>query len=170
MELTVPLNDKVNATVANGVLTLNSSAGFSKVLKYNIHWMDVAATGGSLVIKTIGKETRNKVAAARAMAAHARNASAGLTYPKKLQIVYAHFPVTVEVKGATVLFKNFLGEKKPRQSKIVGKAKVEIKGQEITVTGTNIEDVGQTASNLRQATRITNKDIRVFQDGVYYMT
>jgi large subunit ribosomal protein L6 len=35
------------------------------------------------------------------------------------------------------------------------------------VQGTNIEDVSQTAANIQQATKIKNKDPRVFLDGIY---
>ena len=43
----------------------------------------------------------------------------------------------------------------------------QVKGKEITVTGHNKEDVGQTSANLEQASRIKGRDIRVFQDGIY---
>ena len=35
------------------------------------------------------------------------------------------------------------------------------------VNGVDIEEVGQTIANIRQATRIRDRDSRVFQDGVY---
>ena len=55
----------------------------------------------------------------------------------------------------------------PRSSKIVGDAKVQVKGDEVIITGVNKEDVGQTMANLEQATKIRGKDPRVFQDGIY---
>ena len=73
----------------------------------------------------------------------------------------------MEVKGKEMLIKNFLGEKQPRKAKIPGQTKVEVKGQEVTVTGLSKEDVGQTIANIRSATRIRNRDSRVFQDGFY---
>ncbi|MHA1470101.1 MAG: 50S ribosomal protein L6, partial [Candidatus Asgardarchaeia archaeon] len=33
--------------------------------------------------------------------------------------------------------------------------------------GIDIEEVGQTAANIRRATRIKDKDPRVFMDGIY---
>jgi large subunit ribosomal protein L6 len=65
------------------------------------------------------------------------------------------------------MIKNFLGEKQPRKAKIVGQTKVEAKGQEMTVSGLSKEEVGQTIANLKSATRIRNRDSRVFQDGFY---
>ncbi len=88
-------------------------------------------------------------------------------FEKKLKVVYAHFPVTVEVKGKDILVKNFQGEKHPRKTVIVGDTKVEVKGQNITVSGADREAVGQTAANLKSATKIKGKDGRIFQDGIY---
>lgn len=88
-------------------------------------------------------------------------------YTRKLQIVYAHFPITIELKGNKMIIKNFLGEKQPRQCDIVGATKVELKAPALTVSGPSKEDVGQTVANIRTATFIKKKDSRVFQDGIY---
>ncbi|MCX8197154.1 MAG: 50S ribosomal protein L6 [Candidatus Micrarchaeota archaeon] len=100
---------------------------------------------------------------------HIANMITGVTegYTKKLKIIYAHFPISVEVKGKEIFIKNFMGEKQPRKSKIVGQTKVEVKGQEVFVSGPSKEDVGQTIANLRSATRIRQRDSRIFQDGFY---
>jgi len=42
-----------------------------------------------------------------------------------------------------------------------------VKGDDIIVEGINIENVGQTAANIQLATKIKDKDPRVFQDGIY---
>ncbi|MFQ6073567.1 MAG: 50S ribosomal protein L6, partial [Methanosarcinales archaeon] len=60
-----------------------------------------------------------------------------------------------------------LGEKKPRFAKILENVEVKIDGDEVIITGINIEDVGLTAANIEQATRIKRRDPRVFQDGIY---
>jgi large subunit ribosomal protein L6 len=62
---------------------------------------------------------------------------------------------------------NFLGERKPRVARILGESQVKLHGDEMVVTGINKEDVGQTAANIEQATRIKGRDPRVFQDGIY---
>ena len=41
---------------------------------------------------------------------------------------------------------------------------------EIVVEGIDVEKVGQTAANLERATRVSYKDPRVFQDGVYLIS
>jgi len=89
----------------------------------------------------------------------------GFTYHMK--IVYAHFPMTVKVAGNKVIIENFLGERYPRNAKIVGSSKVKVKGDQVTITGIDKEDVGQTMANLEQATKIKGRDPRVFQDGIY---
>jgi large subunit ribosomal protein L6 len=88
-------------------------------------------------------------------------------YLAKLKIVFMHFPFTVKVTGKEVLINNFLGEKTPRKAKIIGDCKIEIKDDEIVVTGISKDDVGQTASQLERATWIKQRDRRVFQDGCF---
>lgn len=106
------------------------------------------------------------------IAAHVRNMIKGVTqgYRYKLKAVYVHFPMSVEVKCDKVIIKNFLGEKTPRIAKIVGNVSVKIQGQEIIVEGIDKEEVGQTAANLEQATRVTHLDRRIFQDGIYLVS
>jgi len=114
-------------------------------------------------------EKRKIKAIVGTVAAHIRNAIKGVRegWKYKLHIVYSHFPVTVNVSGDKVLIQNFLGEKKPREAKIVGNVKVEVKGKEIIVSGVDIDEVSQTAANIEHATRIVGYDRRVFQDGIY---
>lgn len=88
-------------------------------------------------------------------------------YTHSLKLLYAHFPITVEVKGSEISIKNFLGEKQPRKTVLIGNTKVQAKGQSVTVSGPDKEAVGQTIANLRGAMRIKDKDGRVFQDGIY---
>lgn len=85
----------------------------------------------------------------------------------KLKIVYSHFPVGVKVQGNTLLIDNFLGEKHPRKALILDGVNVDIKGQHVTVSGVDKENVAQTAANIEQTTKIKKLDPRVFQDGIY---
>lgn len=103
------------------------------------------------------------------VSSHIKNMITGVTkgFTYKLKIVFAHFPASIKIDGKNVLIENFCGEKHPRIAKIVGDAKVTIKEDDILVQGINIEDVSQTATNIEQATKIKNKDPRVFLDGIY---
>lgn len=102
-------------------------------------------------------------------AAHLRNMIAGVCegFAYEMKIVYSHFPIKASVKGAEFVIENFLGEKFPRKTRIVGETKVEVKGDQVFLTGPDVEAVGQTAANIEQATRIRGFDPRVFQDGIY---
>src|SRR3989344_5431046 len=105
-------------------------------------------------------------------AAHIRNMIRGSLkpYEYKLKICSGHFPMSVSLEKESIIVKNFLGEKIARKAKVVNGSNVTIKGDEITVTSSNKEVAGQTAANIEQCTRITNKDRRVFQDGIYIIS
>jgi large subunit ribosomal protein L6 len=92
----------------------------------------------------------------------------GWTY--EMEVFYSHFPMQVRVEGEEVIIENFLGERAPRRTDIHGdETVVDVDDQEETVTvrGPDKEAVGQTAADIEQLTRVTDKDVRVFQDGVY---
>lgn len=129
-----------------------------------------AVEGGSLRVYSQWARKR-EVALVGTALAHVRNMIRGVTkgFSYKLKIVYAHFPVTVKVqeKEKRLTIENFTGEKTPRFVKIVGSAKVKVVSDEIHVQGTNLKDVSQTAANIQCATRIKDKDQRVFLDGIY---
>jgi large subunit ribosomal protein L6 len=114
---------------------------------------------------------KREVALVGTALAHIRNMIRGVTsgYTYKLRIVYAHFPMTVKVheKEGKVTIDNFTGEKTPRIARIVGSAKVKVVSDEIHVQGTRLGEVSQTAANIQAATRIRDKDQRVFLDGIY---
>jgi large subunit ribosomal protein L6 len=112
---------------------------------------------------------RREAALVGTFAAHLRNMIVGVTegFTYEMKIVYSHFPVKATVKGSEFVVENFLGEKFPRRTKILGDTKVEINGEQIVLTGPDVEAVGQTAANIEQATRIRGFDPRIFQDGIY---
>lgn len=91
----------------------------------------------------------------------------GYTY--KMKIIYSHFPITVEVKKGSnqIIIKNFIGERAPRMTKSVGTSKVEATKEEVIITGPDKEHVGQTCANIQKRCKIKEKDLRVFQDGIF---
>lgn len=103
------------------------------------------------------------------MTAHVKNlikgASEGFTY--ELKICSGHFPMTVAVKGDTLEVKNLFGEAVPRKLKLKEGAKVTVKGDQIEVTGNNIEIVGQVSADIEKLTKRAGFDRRIFQDGIY---
>jgi len=101
--------------------------------------------------------------------AHIKNMIKGASekYTYKLKVCSSHFPMTVVKEGKKLTVKNFLGEKIPRHADIMEGVEVEIHGAEIIVIGADKEKTGQTAANIERSTRLTNKDRRKFQDGIY---
>ena len=101
--------------------------------------------------------------------AHLKNMikGAGEDFVYELEVCNVHFPMNVKAEGKKIMIKSFLGETTVREAKIVGDVKVDISGNKITVTGSNIEAAGQTAANLEKATRLTGRDRRIFQDGIF---
>jgi large subunit ribosomal protein L6 len=102
-------------------------------------------------------------------AAHVRNLVAGLTLgvEARLKVVAAHFPMKVSVRGNELVIENFLGEKYPRSAHLVPGTAAQVDGEFVILSGTDIEQVGQSGANIERATRIRDYDPRVFQDGIY---
>ncbi|TLZ81827.1 MAG: 50S ribosomal protein L6 [Methanobacteriota archaeon] len=112
---------------------------------------------------------RKEAALVGTFAAHLRNMVVGVRegFTYEMKIVYSHFPLKATVKGSEFIIENFLGEKFPRKTRILGETKVEVNGDQVLLTGPDVEAVGQTAANIEQATRIRGFDPRIFQDGIY---
>jgi len=75
--------------------------------------------------------------------------------------------VVVDEKNGVVRIKNFIGEKADRIAKIHGRVKVKVRGTEDRREGIDIEEVGLTAASIERATRIPDRDRRVFSDGIF---
>jgi large subunit ribosomal protein L6 len=121
-------------------------------------------------IKVIGRnDSRQVKALVGAIEAHIENMFVGVTkgYKYSLKVHYVHFPMSLEQKGQEVIIKNYMGEKGLRRLKIPEGVKVQINKQDITVSGIELERVGQAAANFEIATRHTKNDRRRFQDGIF---
>lgn len=167
--MVVKIPSGVTVAAADGMLVVKGPLGELK-RAFDPKVVDIKISGDSVELALKGRQSRKHYSLVKTIEAHLNNMLKGsnVKFEKKLTLVYSHFPVTLEVKGKDVHIKNFLGEKNSRKSKIAGDAKVEIKGQDIVISGSDVESVGQTASNLIKATFVTRRDRRVFQDGIYY--
>ena len=136
--------------------------------KFTYPNVSIKEDGDKVILETSFPKKKDK-AMIGTTRAHINNMITGVTdgFEYHMKIVYAHFPMNVKVQNDIVVIDNFLGERHPRNAKIVGSAKVVVKGDEVTITGINKEHVGQTMANLAQATKIKGRDPRVFQDGIY---
>jgi large subunit ribosomal protein L6 len=163
----VTLPEGVTAKLEGRKLSIKGKLGTANKDFHRIH-VELSVEGNKLVIKPfstkrIGSVIANTVSSI--ISSMVKGVTNGYTY--RLKVVYAHFPISVKVKGQTVLVENFVGERSPRVANIVGECKVTIEGDDIVIKGVSIESVGQTAANVEQATKIRRKDQRIFLDGVY---
>lgn len=123
----------------------------------------------SEIILECKKGNKNNYKGIMSALAHIKNLFSGLEneYVYQLESANVHFPMTIKIEGDKVKINNFLGEKVPREAKILPGVQVKIEGQKITVTSHDREAAGQTAANLERATKLTGRDRRIFQDGIY---
>jgi len=163
----IAMPEGIHAELQAKTVTLKSAKG-SVSKKFKAKNISFRLEGNALVIVALDEKKKTMVVV-NTLKSHMRNMIEGLQkgYRYRLEVAYSHFPMTLAVKGNVVEINNFLGEKKPRKAKIVGSVKVEVKGKEVIVSGSSKEDVGQTAANLEQTSRVRGKDWRIFQDGVY---
>jgi large subunit ribosomal protein L6 len=129
----------------------------------------ITVNGNKITIKPYGKRKQDLAVTNTArsiLQSMIKGVEKGFTY--KVKIIFAHFPISVKVKGKEVQVENFFGERSPRVSKIIGDTtKVSVVGEDVVVQGPSLEDVSQTAANIELSTRIKDKDQRVFLDGLY---
>jgi large subunit ribosomal protein L6 len=130
--------------------------------------VSVATEDGHVVIESDNEDAKT-MSTLGTFESHVENMVHGVTegWEYEMEIFYSHFPMQVTVEGDEVVIENFLGERAPRRTEIHGDTEVEISEEQVTLRGPNIEDVGQTAADIEQLTRVKDKDVRVFQDGVY---
>jgi len=130
--------------------------------------VDVIVEGNSVKITPFTKKKKDRVSGNTA-ASLLRSIIFGVTsgYLYRMKIVFAHFPISVKIKGDIISVENFIGERSARTAKIIGDCKVTAEGDDIIIKGVSLEDVGQTAANVEQATKIKRKDQRIFLDGIY---
>jgi large subunit ribosomal protein L6 len=166
IEIEIPQD--VTVKVEDSMLTVNGPLG---QVQRNLYYpgIDIEVKDGNVVVYTDSKR-RKVCSVTNTTASHVKNMIIGVHegYSYRMKVVYSHFPIQVKVEGNRVVIENFLGERKPRYSQIIGKdTKVEIAKEKIMVKGIDKEAVGQTMANIEQSTKIRNFDPRVFQDGIY---
>ena len=165
VEIEIP--DEVSAEVSNLDLTVDGPNGsVTRTLWFPS--VSVSVEDDTVVIASDEEDAKTN-ATVGTFESHVSNmihgVSEGWTY--EMEVYYAHFPMQVDVEDDEVVITNFLGEKSSRRTPIRGDTEVQIDGEVVTLTGPSKEDVGQTAADIEQLTRVTDKDTRVFQDGVY---
>jgi large subunit ribosomal protein L6 len=166
----VEIPNGISAKFESGYIVVSGKLGSGKI-KVNEKLLNVKIDGDKIIIEPTQEKRLKRVAlmAENALVGRLKGVFEGVDkgIERKLQVAFIHFPVSLELKGDTLLIKNLFGERAPRLAKIVGNTKLEIKGQELKVRGVDPYEVGQTITNIEKACKILNKDTRIFQDGIY---
>lgn len=163
----IELPDGVTASIDHTDLTVEGPNGtVTKRLWYP--QIEVRVDDDTIVLETTADDAKTR-ATIRTFESHIQNILHGVTegWEYEMEVVYAHFPMQVRVEGGEVVIENFVGERAPRRTRIHGDTTVDIDGETVLLSGPDKEAVGQTAADIEQLTRISGKDTRVFQDGVY---
>jgi len=167
VERTVSIPAGVTITLADSVLKVKGPKG--ELQRDMWHPAIKITIGEDSVSFTTESPKKQVIAMVGTLASHCTNMCTGVTngYLYTLKVVYSHFPIQLKLQGDKLEINNFLGEKYPRSARILPGTTVKVGTDEVNVTGIDKELVGSTASNIEKATRIRDRDPRVFQDGIY---
>ncbi|RLF42041.1 MAG: 50S ribosomal protein L6 [Thermoplasmata archaeon] len=167
IEEKIVIPEGVEATLEDTRLTIKGEKGVLS-REFSHPQIKISISDGSIVI-SCRNPRRKQAALVGTFKAHIKNMFHGVTngFEYRMKTVYSHFPIKTMVDGNYFVIQNFLGERHPRKALILEGVSVEIKGDEVIVKGIDKEKVGQTVANIERATIVKNRDVRVFQDGVY---
>ncbi|QLH78132.1 50S ribosomal protein L6 [Halosimplex rubrum] len=164
-ELQIP--DEASAEMDHLELTVEGPNGS---VTRRLWYPDVSVSvDGDTVVVESDEDDAKTMSTLGTFESHVRNMFHGVTegWEYEMEVFYSHFPMQVDVEGEEVVIENFLGERAPRRTEIHGDTDVSVSEEQITLSGPDVEAVGQTAADIEQLTRVTDKDVRIFQDGVY---
>ncbi|MDK2891578.1 MAG: large subunit ribosomal protein [Methanoculleus sp.] len=157
----------VDITLEGSVLTVSGPKG-TLARDMRFPQIDLKVEDGEVVVSTASDKKRI-LAMTGTLEAHVKNMIRGVVdgYEYRMKVVYSHFPIQLKLQGNRLEINNFLGEKQSRTAKIIEGVTIKLGNDEVALTGIDKEKVGNTAANIEHATRITKRDPRVFQDGIY---
>jgi len=152
----VEIPPNVDVTLEGSLLTVTGPKGtLSRDLRFP--QIDVTLEDAEIVIST-ASDRKRFLAMSGTLEAHAKNMIRGVIegHEYQMKVVYSHFPIQLKQQGDRIMISNFLGEKQPRVAKILEGVTVKIGNDELTLTGIDKENVGNTAANIEHATRSRN--------------
>ena len=167
MRATIDIPESATASLERLDLTIDGPEG-SVTRRLWYPNVTVALEDETVVIETDAEDAKTR-STVGTFESHVANMIHGVLegWEYEMEVFYSHFPMQVSVQGEEVVIENFLGETAPRRTTIHGDTEVQVDGETITLSGPDKEAVGQTAADIEQLTRVSGKDTRVFQDGVY---
>tara|TARA_Y100000034_G_scaffold65385_1_gene79034 strand:- start:2359 stop:3015 length:657 start_codon:yes stop_codon:yes gene_type:complete len=163
----VTLTDGVNVAIEKDKFTL-SKGEISLTRKFPPTNMNIEHKDNNLIFT--GKSSNSRVRAIiGSFRAHTNNMLKGLEEPfvYKLKITSVHFPMTAKLENNKLELKNFLGGKQLRVAEVPQGVDVKLSGDIIEISARDIELAGITATRFEQLTRVSKRDRRVFQDGIF---
>lgn len=167
MKAKISIPEDVNFSVEGNTIKVESGGAILK-RKFPNQILSIKKLNSDVEISA-----RVESARARALVgtfkAHIRNMLQGVKekFVYKLKICSIHFPMNVSVSGQELTISNFLGRKKLKKVKLPVGVEVNVEGDVIIVKAHDKEVAGETASRIERATKLTKKDRRIFQDGIF---
>jgi large subunit ribosomal protein L6 len=163
----VEIPEKVTVKFADGILEVSGSKGNVRKDFERIP-VNLSIEDKKITVKPYGKRKKD-LAITNTCRSIIRNMITGVLdgYTYRLKVVFAHFPISIKIKGKQISIENFFGERSPRVIDIIGDCKVSVEGEDLVIKGASLEDVSQTSANVELGTKIKDKDARVFLDGLY---
>ena len=163
--ITIP--EGVTAVFENGIINFKGPKGELQK-EFDVPKVNLQVSDKELIVNSETADKRVKKSFFTTLS-HLKNWLKGVSdgFEYELAICSSHFPMNVSVSGNKFVVKNLFGEAYPRNLIIKEGAKVVIKEKVISVTATDKELAGQVAADIEQLTKITNRDTRIFQDGIY---
>lgn len=157
----------VTARLDNSVLILKGPQGEVR-RDFRYPGISISIVPGKIVVSA-EKGSKKEKTIIGSFTAHIRNLVNGVQqhHVYKLKICSGHFPMTVTASGQEFLIKNFLGESVPRRIALEPGVTVKVQDKDVLVTSPDKELAGKTAAKIEQACRITNRDRRIFMDGIW---
>ena len=167
LERIIDIPERIEVIISGNKITIKGN-GKEIAREFDNGKISIKIKDGKIVLSAKGA-TRRESKMIGTIWAHLKNMVKGISedFVYNLEICNVHFPMNVKVEGNQIIIKSFLGEKAQREARIMPSSKVDIKGNQIIISSRDIEAAGQTAANLEKATRLTGRDRRIFQDGIF---
>lgn len=166
LEQEIEIPSGITATMTKNSVTIKGKTELTRTINDPLVKIKVDSTK---IMLTCEKGTKRQKRMMNSFAAHIRNMIEGVQrpYQYRMKICSGHFPMNVSTSGNQFIIKNFLGEKCPRTLTMKQGATVKIDGDQILIESPDKDLAGAMASDIELLTAKANKDLRVFQDGIY---
>lgn len=164
----------VKVQAKSGVVTISGKRGSLtrdfKALHLDFEWQE----DQKQFVARCWFGNRKLIARIGTLFGHIKNMVTGVTvgYRYKMRFVTAHFPIkhTINSEHNQFSFTHFMGQREKKMVDAPQGVKISdspSQKEEIWVEGNSLDDVSLTCARIHQLTKIRNKDLRKFLDGIY---